>query len=468
MAALLRASRLLALMVAAVVADVQKVMPILDMEAKVKQLQNQLQAGTLGASQVPESGNAEGPADTSLTADPAAASVVADPTAELSDPISAAGPASAPAEAPEAEPVAAPEAQPEAAPLVEGATRAPDDPIEIAKVVAKQQEAVDTIMDKLHSDVVGDGNANVPPADAEDPAAAATTFQASTPAALKHLAQAMQLSAQRQKKLADEMSSNKDDAEVQAAAAKKRSAAAGQAETSHNLAHDASFQASQLAIEASIAREKANKAIAAANGQKQAMLQKQNVETQARAFANEKKRKQKKAEVDFETAQMKAKQLKTAAQDADKKASKARTMKNSKDNGRLEAEKEKQAALEEVKRNEAIANEKKLEWQSAVAEADKATTALTQAQKQETELTTVLGERTADAAKAGVQEEVSTKNRELAKQVYDQNQLQAHSLDEAATTAEARAKAAAHNARSLGTEAKEAADKVVAAVQSAQ
>jgi len=264
----------------------------------------------------------------------------------------------------------------------------------------------------------------------------------STPESLTKLSEAMTSEMHSNTASASSMDKAQKMANAAEVAAKKKSMAASEAEEAHVTASDALAKAADVAADASEARDEANKAVLQMKAAKTSLGEMSQKEFNRRVANSDQVKHQKTTQVRFETASMQAESAKGKAAKADQVAADAREAKEAADEKENQASKVKSGADEKVNVLLASQDEKKTECGQASDELKKAEAALEKATAESVKLKQMLGERQAETAKATVEEQLATKNREMVRQIFDKLQTDAHNADEAAQQAESKAKAA--------------------------
>jgi hypothetical protein len=288
-----------------------------------------------------------------------------------------------------------------------------------------------------------------------------------TPETLTTLSQKMGGGMQQQTGLSKEMFSQQKIQLAEHKAQRSMGIRAGIAEDAHVSAADSLDEASEQSTAAAEARATANSAVEKMRAAKAALLSMQDKEQKQEAGKNSEHKELNRKQVEFETASMKAERARQIAAAADTTASSARDDKTTADEAQTMAEKSKAAALEKKTRMEADQDEKNTQLKLCEMQQAKTAAALAKAEKELDDISEILGQKEAEAAKIEVQQEIATKNRELMRKQYDAKQTLAHSLDETAFQAESRATAAATQSRAMASLAKSEADDVDGAMPAA-
>jgi len=264
----------------------------------------------------------------------------------------------------------------------------------------------------------------------------------STPESLTKLSEAMTSEMHSNTASASSMDKAQKMANAAEVAAKKKSIAASEAEEAHVVASDELAKAADIAADASEARDEANKAVLQMKSAKASLGEMSQKEFNRRVSNSDQVKHQKTTQVRFETASMQAESAKGKAAKADQVAADARESKEAADEKENQASKVKSGADEKVNMLLASQDEKKTEFGQSSEELKKAEAALEKATAESVKLKQMLGERQAETAKATVEEQLSTKNRDMVRQIFDKLQTDAHNADEVAQQAESKAKAA--------------------------
>jgi len=261
-----------------------------------------------------------------------------------------------------------------------------------------------------------------------------------------------------EEQLSNSMSSVKKTSNEASVAATMRGLASVAAEDAHTFASDANKFGKEKTLGAADSRTAANVAVAAMNKAKEDLLTSTNEENDARTTASAKEKAKKAQQVKYQTIKAKREGLDAIARAKKAKENGAKAWREAKDEEVYVAQRVAEQAAADLLQQEADESEKKHLSEAALGQYKKAQEATEHAVAEKEVAQDALAKQKAVVAKAEVNAQAKTKDREVAHDDFEVKTNMLHALEVEATKIESQAKAATSQANTLKMEAKEKQD----------